>query len=82
MKYRFRVVTSCVRPLTYALPCRTKARFREGSGRDFTSASVVIYTRRMGIGAGRGRGRGKAKRAQSTSHGRRFVLTRHLKRTR
>lgn len=71
------------RSLTFALSCRPKARFREGSGREFTSALVVIYTRRMGIGTGRGGScGGKAKRAQSTSYGRRFVLTRHLKRTR
>lgn len=81
MRYRFRVVTSCMRPLTYALPYHAKARFREGSGREFTSALVVIYTRRMVQGTKEEAG-GKAKRAQSTSHGRRFVLTRHLKRTR
>lgn len=82
MRYRFRVVTSCVRPLTYALPCRCEGevspRVRErvyvGVGRDIYSSDGHRCRTREG--------EGEAKRAQSTSHGRRFVLTRHLKRTR
>lgn len=55
-----------LRSLTFALPCHPKARFREGSGREFTSVpGRDIYSPDEHGCAERG-GEGKAKRAQST----------------
>lgn len=59
-----------------------RERVYVGAGRDIYSSAGCAGLKEGEREGGKGNG-GKAKRAQSTTyHGRRFVLTRHLKRTR